>query len=129
VGVIRQISGCPKCRGKGRTIIDPCETCKGRGYVDEHKKIDINIPKGADTGYAIRVQGAGEAGANGGPSGDLYVVVRVEDHPVFERHGDDIYVSMEVEFPEAALGGELKGIPGLDGDLKVDIPEGSRTAR
>jgi len=95
--------------------------------VEERKEIDVYIPKGADTGYRIRIEGEGEPGGDGVGSGDLYVVLKVEKHPVFERHGDDIYVVKEIDLPQAALGGELNDIPGLEGDLKLDIPEGTQS--
>ncbi|MFC1925989.1 DnaJ C-terminal domain-containing protein, partial [Chloroflexota bacterium] len=96
----------------------------GNGSVESTREIHVSIPKGADTGYAIRIEGEGAPGVNG--NGDLYVVIRVEKHPIFERHGDDIYMVQEVEFPLAALGGELDDIPGLEGNVSLDIPEGTQ---
>lgn len=125
--VFRQISACGKCRGGGKIIVDPCDECEGKGSVERTKEISVRIPKGADTGQAIRVAGEGEAGPDGAESGDLYVVLNVEEHPVFERHGDDIYVVKELDLAQAALGGELNDIPGLEGDLKLDIPEGTQS--
>ena len=94
--------------------------------MEKTKEIQVSIPKGADTGYRIRVEGEGELGEDGAESGDLYVVIKVQPHPVFERHGDDVYVVKEVGFPQAALGDKLDDIPGLEGDLKLDLPEGTQ---
>lgn len=127
--LFRQITACGRCRGRGRIIVDPCGECEGKGSIDKKKEISVQIPKGADTGYAIRVEGEGEPGMDGAESGDLYVVLTVEVHPVFERHGDDVYVVKEIGFPRAALGGELQDIPGLEGDLKLDVPEGTQSGR
>jgi molecular chaperone DnaJ len=124
--IFRQITTCSKCRGRGKIVTVPCDECKGKGTVEKTKEIKVYIPKGADTGYRIRVDGEGEPGMNGAENGDLYIVLKVQLHPIFERHGDDVYVLKEVSFPEAALGGELDGIPGLEGDLKLDLPEGTQ---
>ncbi len=123
--VVRQITVCGECRGRGRIIKSACPDCQGKGVIETKKDLRIEVPAGADTGYGIRIEGEGEAGP-GGVSGDLYVVVEVERHPVFERHGDDIYLQQDVSFPVAALGGEAV-VPGLVGELKVDIPEGAQT--
>ena len=124
--VFRQITTCPKCRGRGRAITDPCEDCGGKGSISRSQHISVHIPKGADAGYAVRVEGEGEPGTDGAPNGDLYVVIGVEEHPVFERHGDDVYAVWEVDLVKAALGGKLNGIPGLEGDVQLDIPEGTQ---
>ncbi len=124
-GVVRQITVCGECRGRGQMVRQPCPDCGGKGAVETKKEIRIEVPAGADTGYTIRIEGEGETGADG-PPGDLYIVVRLEPHSVFERHGDDIYLQQDVSFPVAALGGEV-AVPGLSGDLKVDIPEGAQT--
>lgn len=125
--LFRQITACGKCRGRGKIIVAPCGDCEGKGSIGREKKISIQIPKGVDTGYAIRVEGEGEPGRDGVENGDLYVVLTVEEHPVFERHGDDVYVVKEIDFARAALGGELEDIPGLEGDLKLDVPEGTQS--
>ncbi len=125
--VFRQITTCGHCRGRGKIIVHPCDECEGKGSVEKKKEIDVYIPKGADTGYKIRIEGEGEPGEDRADSGDLYVVLQVEKHPVFERHGDDIYVVKEIDLPQAALGGELHDIPGLEGGLKLDIPEGTQS--
>jgi len=122
--VFRQISVCGKCRGKGQVVKVPCEECQGNGIIEKTRKIVVNIPAGADTGYSVRVEGEGEPGED--LPGDLYIVLNVENHSVFERHGDDIYLQQEIAFTTAALGGEI-AVPGINGDLKLDIPEGTQT--
>jgi len=124
--VFRQITTCPQCRGRGRTITDPCDECSGRGSISKTSRVSVHIPSGADRGYAIRVEGEGEAGPDGAPPGDLYIVLDVENHRVFERHGDDVYVVEEVDAIRAALGGEVDDVPGLDGPARIDIPEGTQ---
>lgn len=124
--IYRQITTCSYCRGRGTLVVQPCDECQGKGIVEEVREINVSIPKGADTGYTIRIQGEGEAGEDGGTPGDLYVVLNVKKHAVFERHGDDIYMAKKISFPQAALGGEVE-VPGLDGNLKLDIPEGTQT--
>lgn len=124
--VFRQITTCPKCRGRGKTIADPCQDCGGRGSISKSQHISVHIPKGADTGYAVRVEEEGKPGVDGAPNGDLYVVINVEEHPVFERHGNDIYVLQEIDLVRAALGGELNDIPGLEGNVQLEIPEGTQ---
>jgi len=122
--IFRQITTCSSCRGKGTVVTQPCDDCSGTGSVEQRKEIYLYIPKGADTGHRIRIEGEGEKGIDG--NGDLYVILNVERHPVFERRGDDIYVLKEVDFTQAALGYELDNIPGLEGDLTLDIPEGTQ---
>lgn len=122
--VFRQISVCGKCRGKGKVVRKPCKECEGKGAIEKKKEILVRIPAGADTGYSIRVEGEGEKGED--VPGDLYVVLHVEKHPIFERHSDDIYLQKDIAFTTAALGGEIR-VPALDGELKLDIPEGTQT--
>jgi len=126
-GVFRQSSPCNSCGGQGTIITQACDECKGKGAVERTKEITVPIPKGADTGYAIRISGEGMPGDDGAGSGDLYVVLETLKHPVFERHGDDIYIVRDISFPLAALGGKLQNVPILDGDIEVDIPEGTQT--
>lgn len=124
-GYFQHISACHKCHGAGKLIKEHCPECKGRGFTERTKAIAVKIPPGADSGYAVRVKGEGEKGET--IPGDLYVVVNVAKHPVFERHGDDIYVQQDVNFTVAALGGEVE-IPALDGStVKLEIPEGTQT--
>ena len=122
--VMRQVSACGRCRGTGRTITVHCKTCDGKGTLLQTNEISVRIPPGADTGQMVRLQGAGEKGEE--LSGDLYVVLNVQRHPVFERRGDDVFVEQGLDLTVAALGGELQ-VPGLDGDLTVDVQEGTQT--
>lgn len=124
--VFRQIAACSKCRGKGRIVKEPCKKCHGKGSVREVKGFSISVPQGADTGYNLRIEGEGRAGNSGAMPGDLYVVINVKDHDVFERHGDDIYMAKEITFAQAALGGEIDNIPSLNGSLKLEIQESTQ---
>ena len=119
---------CPTCRGRGKTIKDPCNACHGQGRVEKAKTLEVKIPAGVDSGDRIRLSGEGEAGMNGGPSGDLYVQVAVRPHKIFERDGADLYCEMPISFADAALGGELE-VPTLDGRVKLKIPEGTQTGK
>ena len=123
--VVRQITVCGDCRGRTKIVKKACKNCEGKGLVETKREINIHIPAGADSGYSVRVAGEGEVGADGTP-GDLYIVINVERHPLLERHGDDIYVQHDVSFVTAALGGQAH-VPGLGGDVKVDIAEGTQT--
>jgi molecular chaperone DnaJ len=112
---------CPRCSGTGKMISSPCATCHGEGRVKKHKTLSVKIPSGVDSGDRIRLAGEGEAGANGGPAGDLYVVIHLKEHPVFKRDGGDLHCEMPISFASAALGGEVD-IPTLDGHAKIKIP-------
>jgi len=122
--VIRQITVCGDCRGKGRIVKKACKECKGKGLIEKTKRIEVSIAAGADTGHSIRVDGEGEE--SDGLPGDLYIVLDVAEHPLFERHGADVYTQKEIGFTTAALGGCVD-VPSLDGDLKLDISEGTQT--
>ncbi len=112
---------CQTCRGTGKVIPEPCTTCHGAGRVKKHKTLSVKIPAGVDTDDRIRLTGEGEAGLNGGPSGDLYVVVALKPHQVFQRDGADLHCEMPISFATAALGGELE-LPTLDGHATIKIP-------
>jgi molecular chaperone DnaJ len=112
---------CPTCHGTGKVIPEPCTTCSGAGRVKKHKTLSVKIPSGVDNGDRIRLSGEGEAGVNGGPPGDLYVVVQLKPHSVFQREGADLHCEMPISFTVAALGGEIH-IPTLDGEAKIKIP-------
>jgi molecular chaperone DnaJ len=112
---------CPTCRGTGKVIPDPCTVCHGAGRIKKHKTLSVKIPAGVDQDDRIRLTGEGEAGMNGGPSGDLYVVVNLKAHPVFQREGADLHCEMPISFAVAALGGDIE-IPTLDGHAKIKIP-------
>jgi molecular chaperone DnaJ len=119
---------CPTCHGTGKVIPDPCATCRGAGRIKKHKTLSVKIPAGVDEGDRIRLSGEGEAGVNGGPAGDLYVVVHLAEHGVFQRDGDDLHCEMPISFTMAALGGEIE-IPTLDGAAKVKIPAETQTGQ
>jgi molecular chaperone DnaJ len=125
-GIFRQISTCSHCRGAGQMVKDPCEKCKGKGFIRKTNTHRISIPQGADSGYSIRIEGAGESGNEAMQPGDLYIVLNIKKHPVFERHGNDIFMTREISFAQAALGAELNDIPALNGTLTLDVPEGTQ---
>ncbi|MEO5691622.1 MAG: molecular chaperone DnaJ [Usitatibacter sp.] len=112
---------CPTCHGNGKMISDPCATCRGAGRLKKHKTLSVKIPVGVDEGDRIRLSGEGESGVNGGPPGDLYVVIHLKEHGVFQRDGDDLHCEMPISFSQAALGGEIE-IPTLDGSAKIKVP-------
>ncbi len=120
------IEPCPKCRGKGRSLDNPCPKCDSGGYVHKPQKIEISIPKGVDTGMRLRVPGAGEMSPNGGPPGNLFIVIHVREHPTFKREGANLLTEQDITFAEAALGGELK-VPTLFGSVMLTIPAGTQT--
>ena len=117
---------CHYCNGTGELIKEKCKTCQGKGKVKRQKKIHIKIPAGVDDGQQIRVAGQGEPGINGGPPGDLYVVLHIRPHEFFERDGEDIYCEMPLTFAQAALGDEIE-VPTLHGNVKLKIPSGTQT--
>ncbi|OAG78800.1 molecular chaperone DnaJ [Bacillus licheniformis] len=117
---------CHYCNGTGKQIKHKCSTCGGTGKVKKRKKINVTIPAGVDDGQQLRVAGQGEPGINGGPSGDLFVVFRVQEHEFFERDGDDIYCEMPLTFAQAALGDEIE-VPTLHGKVKLKVPAGTQT--
>jgi molecular chaperone DnaJ len=119
---------CPKCHGTGKIIPEPCQTCDGVGRVKSTKTLEVRIPAGIDDGMRIRLTGKGEPGVNGGPPGDLYVEVRIKEHPVFQREGDDLHCEMPVSIVQASLGGEIE-IPTLNGKASFSIPEGTQTGK
>ncbi len=119
---------CPRCRGRGKVISDPCNKCHGQGRVEEQKTLSVKVPPGVDTGDRIRLTGQGEAGANGGPAGDLYVQISVRDHKIFTRDGEDLYCEVPISFVDAALGGELE-VPTLEGRVSLKIPAETQTGK
>jgi len=116
---------CPACQGAGQVIKERCAECRGQGRIEKEKIIELRVPAGVDSGTRLRVPGEGEAGANGGPTGDLYVVLEVKEHSFFERRGADLYCTIPVSIAQAALGAELS-VPGLSGEEKLRIPEGTQ---
>jgi molecular chaperone DnaJ len=117
---------CPTCQGSGSVITDPCPKCKGEGRVLRERTVDAKVPAGVEDGTRIRFAGLGEAGAFGGPAGDLYVVLHVQEHSFFEREGNDLHCVIPVSFSQAALGTEIV-VPTLEGDHKLKIPEGTQS--
>ena len=114
---------CGQCGGRGKLIRRPCTQCKGEGYVRNERKLKVTIPPGVDNGTRMRLTGEGQPGANGGPVGDLYVVVKVKEHPIFERHEDDLHCTVPINVAQAALGTEVDLLT-FDGLQQVKIPEG-----
>jgi molecular chaperone DnaJ len=119
---------CPKCHGSGKVVTDPCGTCNGAGRTKKQKTLSVKIPAGVDEGDRIRLSGEGEAGVNGGPSGDLYVVIHIREHAVFTRDHNDLHCEMPISFTTAALGGEIE-IPTLDGAAKIKIPAETQSGK
>ena len=117
---------CPDCRGAGSVVRTPCPRCKGRGAEEIVRELTVRIPAGVDTGNRLRLRDEGEPGENGGPAGDLYVVLQVEDDGEFERDGQNLLTSKSVTFVQAALGDKIT-VPTLDGDITVDVPKGTQS--
>jgi molecular chaperone DnaJ len=117
---------CPACQGAGQIVRERCVECRGQGRIEREKTIELRIPPGVDSGTRLRVTGEGEPGPNGGPPGDLYVVLDVKEHPFFERRGADLYCTIPVSIAQATLGTELQ-VPGLSGEEKLKIPEGTQS--
>lgn len=116
---------CPTCGGAGSVITDPCRKCAGKGRVIKEETLGLNVPAGVEEGTRMRFQGKGEAGLNGGPAGDLYVVLHVKEHPFFEREGTDLHCIVPVSFPQAALGTEIT-VPTLEGEQPLKVPAGTQ---
>lgn len=119
---------CHYCQGKGKIITDKCHTCHGAGRVKKHSKIKVSIPAGIDEGQQIRVSGKGEPGINGGPPGDLFVVITIKPHEFFKREGDHIFLELPITFAQAALGDEIE-VPTVHGNVMFKIPAGTQTGK
>jgi molecular chaperone DnaJ len=117
---------CGQCRGTGSIISKPCSECRGSGRIPKERKITVRIPAGIATGQRLRLSGEGEAGPSGGPAGDLYVVIHVQDHPFFQRDGNDLFCEIPLHYPTLALGGDIK-IPTLEGEEAFSVPEGTQS--
>jgi molecular chaperone DnaJ len=117
---------CPACQGAGQIVRERCPDCRGQGRLERERTIELRVPPGVDTGTRLRVAGEGEPGPNGGPAGDLYVILEVKEHPFFERRGADLYCTIPVSVVQAALGTELQ-VPGLNGEERLKIPEGTQS--
>ena len=127
-GLFRISRPCDACRGEGSVVSDPCPECRGAGRTEGHKTIKVQIPPGVEDGMRLRVAGEGEAGISGGPPGDLYVVMHLRDHPLFERNGSDIHCEVPVQFTQAALGAEVQ-VPTLEGPVTMRVPEGTQSGK
>ncbi|MCR9096287.1 MAG: molecular chaperone DnaJ [bacterium] len=127
-GFFRVNRPCDSCGGAGEVITDPCTTCRGSGRVEGQQTIQVKVPPGVEHGARLRVSGEGEAGVAGGEPGDLYVVMVLRDHPLFERDGTDLHIEVPVPFVQAALGAEVE-VPTLDGKVSLQIPEGTQSGR
>jgi molecular chaperone DnaJ len=116
---------CPHCHGTGKIIPEPCTTCHGQGKIKKNKTLEVKIPAGIGEGMRIRSAGNGEPGTNGGPPGDLYIEIRVKQHEIFERDGDDLHCTVPVGLTTAALGGGID-VPTLGGTAEIELPEGTQ---
>jgi molecular chaperone DnaJ len=119
---------CPRCRGVGQIIEKPCRTCAGEGRVENTSRIKLKIPAGIADGSRLRSSGNGEAGIRGGSAGDLYVVIHVKEHPIFQRDEDNLYCEVPISFPLAALGGEI-AVPTLEGKANLKVPAGTQSGQ
>jgi molecular chaperone DnaJ len=117
---------CGQCRGSGSIVTKPCTTCRGAGRVQKERKLTVRIPAGIATGQRLRLSGEGEAGPAGGPAGDLYVVIHVQDHRFFQREGNDLFCEIPLNYPTLAMGGEIR-IPTLEGEETFTVPEGTQS--
>jgi molecular chaperone DnaJ len=119
---------CSQCNGAGQVVTDPCKACKGVGRTDSISELSVKIPAGVDTGTRVRLANEGEVGEHGGPPGDLYVVIRVKDHPIFHREETEIICEVPISFVQAALGAQIE-VPTLDGMVKMKIPEATQSGK
>ena len=119
---------CPRCRGSGTIIRNPCDTCLGQGRVRQTRTLSVKVPAGVDNGDRVRLSGEGEAGRNGGPPGDLYVEIHVREHAIFERDGEHLSCEVPVSFATAVLGGSVT-VPTLDGDVTLKVPAETQSGR
>jgi molecular chaperone DnaJ len=119
---------CPRCRGVGQIIEKPCQQCAGDGRVEKLSRIKLKIPAGIATGSRLRSSRNGEAGLRGGPQGDLYVVIHIKEHKIFQREDDDLYCEVPISFSLAALGGDVE-VPTLEGKAHLKVPAGTQSAQ
>ena len=124
-GIFSTTTTCGKCRGQGKYIKNECPVCDGTGVVKKTRKLEVKVPAGAEEGTNLRIVKEGEAGEKGAEAGDLYIIIHVKEHEIFERHGDDIYIKVPIPFTIAALGGEVE-VPTLEGKVKLKIPAGTQ---
>lgn len=119
---------CPKCHGSGQMIKDQCETCHGRGRTKKREKLSVKVPAGIDEGQRLKLSGQGDSGLNGGPSGDLYVLMHIESHEFFKRDEYDVHCEVPISFSQAALGTDIE-VPTLGGRVSMKIPEGTQSGQ
>ena len=119
---------CPNCRGEGKIITDPCPDCKGAGQVKQKRTLSLKVPAGVDNGTRLKLNNEGESGTHGGPPGDLYVIISVEEHPIFKRDGQNIVCEVPISFVQATLGCNLE-IPTLEGKITLKVPAGTQTGK
>ena len=119
---------CPRCRGAGTIVRNPCDGCRGQGRVRRTRKLAVKVPPGVDAGDRVRLTGEGETGRNGGPPGDLYVEIHVREHPIFEREGEHLSCEVPVSFATASLGGTVN-VPTLEGDVTLKVPSETQSGR
>jgi len=127
-GQFVNVTACDRCRGEGRVVTNPCAKCRGTGRERKSRKLQVRVPPGVDNGQQLRLSGEGEAGAQGGPAGNLYVLMQVQPHEFFKRDEDDIIFDLPVNVAQAALGDELT-IPTIDGNTQFKIPAGTQSGR
>ncbi|MFN2145637.1 MAG: molecular chaperone DnaJ [Anaerolineales bacterium] len=127
-GAMVQVVTCPTCSGSGQIVESPCKQCHGRGIERKTRKKNVTVPGGVDTGTRIRLSGEGQPGANGGPNGDLYLSLRVNQHKFFKRRENDILLNLDINIAQAALGAEIT-VPTVDGDEKLKIPSGTQPGK
>ena len=128
-GQFVSVNTCPRCQGKGKVVQERCETCGGRGQVRQNHKVEVKIPAGVETGTRLRITGEGEGGLNGGPHGDLFLVLEVERHDDFERDGGDLHSRLVLTYPQAVLGTSMEIQTLIDGKEKIDVPAGTAHGR
>jgi molecular chaperone DnaJ len=127
-GFFTMMRSCPRCDGSGEIIPDPCTDCGGKGIRQTEETLQVDVPAGVDSGQKLRWTGRGGPGAEGGPPGDLYIVIRLEDHPLFERDGNNIICTVPISFTQAALGGKID-VPTLEGKVVMTVPAGTQTGK
>lgn len=126
LGMFQTQGACPNCRGTGKIIRKPCKKCGGTGKMRKSRTLKVKIPAGIDDGQSIQLRGQGNAGVNGGPSGDVIVTISIRPHPLFTRDGNNVICEIPISFPQAALGDTLQ-VPTIDGKVEYTIPEGTQT--
>lgn len=125
-GILRVQTTCPSCQGAGQVIVDPCDDCRGRGFVAHQVELEVAIPAGVDDDMRVRLAGEGERSRSGGPPGDCYCFIRVKPHPLFKREGSHLFVEVPISYTQAALGAEIE-IPTLEGTDQLQVPAGTQS--